>query len=149
MRTRHANLIHYYMPKILTEITPLTNADCFYVVDRRKKEFDFPVHRHLEYEINFIKGCKGARRVVGDSLEVLGDFDLAIIGPGLEHAWEQHECDFEDKREITIQFNPSLLPPNFLTVPPCTPYATSSSRPVRVWLSALMQSCRSIRISTR
>lgn len=102
------------MPKILTEITPLTNSDCFYVADRRKKEFDFPVHRHLEYEINFLKGCKGARRVVGDSFEVLGDFDLAIIGPGLEHSWEQYECDFEDKREITIQFNPSLLHPEFL-----------------------------------
>jgi len=102
------------MPKILTEITPLTDADCFYIVDRYKKQFDFPMHRHLEYEINFIKGCAGARRVVGDSIEVLPDFDLAIIGPGLEHTWEQHLCNFEDKREITIQFNPTLLNPEFL-----------------------------------
>lgn len=102
------------MPKILTEITPLTDADCFYIVDRYKKQFDFPMHRHLEYEINFIKGCAGARRVVGDSIEVLPDFDLAIIGPGLEHTWEQHLCNFEDKREITIQFNPTLLSPEFL-----------------------------------
>lgn len=102
------------MPKILTEITPLTDSDCFYIVDRRKKQFDFPMHRHLEYEINFIKGCAGARRVVGDSIEVLSDFDLAIIGPGLEHTWEQHHCNFEDKREITIQFNPTLLSREFL-----------------------------------
>lgn len=97
------------MPKILTEITPLSPTDCFYLVDRRKKQFDYPMHRHKEYEINFIQGACGTRRIVGDSIEEPGELDLAIIGPGLEHMWEHHNADFEDKREITIQFDPSLF----------------------------------------
>ena len=36
----------------------------------------------------------GVRRVVGDSAEVIGDYDLVLItGKELEHVWEQHECD--------------------------------------------------------
>lgn len=97
------------MKKIITEITPLSDKDCFYLVDRNKTEFDFPIHRHAEYELNFVSNCRGARRVVGDSLEVLGDYDLVLVGPDLEHAWEQYECDNGYKREITIQFSPALL----------------------------------------
>ncbi len=97
------------MGKVITEITPLSEKDCFYLVDRHKTCFDYPVHRHSEFELNFVSNCRGARRIVGDSIEELGDFDLAIIGPGLEHCWEQANCDNSDKREITIQFSPTLL----------------------------------------
>ena len=46
------------------------------------------------------------KRIVGDSNEVIGDYDLVLItNPTLEHAWEQHECKSNDIREITIQFN--------------------------------------------
>ena len=49
----------------------------------------------------------GALRVVGDSTEVIGDYDLVLIAsPSLEHAWRQHECQSKDIFEITIQFNP-------------------------------------------
>lgn len=98
------------MSKVITEITPLSEKDCFYLVDRQKTEFDFPIHRHNEFELNFVSNCRGARRIVGDSIEELEDFDLAIIGPGLEHSWEQGNCDRRtNKREITIQFSPTLL----------------------------------------
>ncbi len=97
------------MSKVITEITPLSEKDCFYLVDRHKTDFDYPIHRHNEYELNFVSNCRGARRIVGDSIEELGDFDLAIIGPGLEHCWEQGNADHTDKREITIQFSPNLL----------------------------------------
>lgn len=97
------------MSKVITEITPLSEKDCFYLVDRHKTDFDYPIHRHNEYELNFVSNCRGARRIVGDSIEELGDFDLAIIGPGLEHCWEQGNADHTDKREITIQFSPTLL----------------------------------------
>ncbi|MCD8386392.1 MAG: AraC family transcriptional regulator [Bacteroidales bacterium] len=102
------------MSKVITEITPLSEKDCFYLVDRHKTEFDYPIHRHEEYELNFVSNCKGARRVVGDSIEELNDFDLALVGPGLEHCWEHANCGKGDKREITIQFSPQLLGQEFL-----------------------------------
>lgn len=102
------------MGRILTEITPLSSEDCFYLVDRYKTEFDFPLHRHEEIELNFVTNCAGARRIVGDSIEELGDYDLALIGPGLEHCWEQHYCDKTQKREITIQFRGDLFGPDFM-----------------------------------
>ena len=97
------------MSKIITEITPLSDKDCFYLIDRRKTEFDYPIHRHDELELNFVANCAGARRVVGDSMEVLGSYDLVLVGGGLEHAWEQHSCPRQEMREITVQFSPSLF----------------------------------------
>lgn len=51
---------------ILREITPLSDKDCFYIVDRHKKEFTYPLHCHGEYELNFIEHGNGLRRIVGD-----------------------------------------------------------------------------------
>lgn len=99
---------------IIREITPLSERDCFYVVDRRKSEFTYPIHYHEEYELNFVEHAAGVRRIVGDSAEVIGDYDLVLItGKNLEHAWEQHQCTSKDIREITVQFAPDLIPPNF------------------------------------
>ena len=97
------------MNKIITEITPLSEKDCFYLVDRYKDRFTFPVHRHEEYELNFLANCTGARRVVGDSMETIGEYDLVLIGNGIEHGWEQHEGDNNRIREITIQFSHDLF----------------------------------------
>lgn len=101
--------------KIITEITPLSKKDCFYLVDRFKDRFTFPVHRHREFELNFLSNCKGIRRVVGDSIETVGDFDLVLVGHGIEHGWEQHECDNTQIREITIQFSEDLFGETFLS----------------------------------
>jgi len=95
---------------IIREITPLSERDCFYVVNRRKSEFTYPIHYHEEYELNFVENAPGVRRVVGDSAEIIGDYDLVLItGKNLEHAWEQHDCTSKDIREITIQFAPDLI----------------------------------------
>src|SRR5574344_1582027 len=95
---------------IIHEITPLSDKDCFYIADRHKTEFTYPIHSHSEYELNFCANVAGVRRVVGDCAEVIGDYDLVLItGKDLEHVWEQHECDSKDIREITIQFSPDLL----------------------------------------
>ncbi|MBP3203562.1 MAG: helix-turn-helix domain-containing protein [Bacteroidales bacterium] len=98
------------MTKVLREITPLSDKDCFYIVERYKSEFLFPLHSHEEYELNFIQHGKGVRRVVGDSIEEIGDYELTLIGGNqLEHAWEQGSCTASDVREITIQFSPLLF----------------------------------------
>ena len=38
--------------KIIREITPLTQNDCFTIFSRVKKEFTFPLHYHEELELN-------------------------------------------------------------------------------------------------
>jgi len=91
---------------VLHEITPLMDTDAIYIVDRRKREFSYPVHNHDVFELNFVENAAGVKRTVGDHSEVIGNFDLVLItSPTLEHVWEQHECQSEDIREITIQFN--------------------------------------------
>ena len=98
------------MSHVLTEITPLSEKDCFYIVERHKSEFRFPLHRHREYELNFIENGSGVRRVVGDSIEEIGPYELTLIaGEDLEHCWEQGGCTSGDVREITIQFSPDLF----------------------------------------
>lgn len=100
---------------IMREITPLSDRDCFYIADRRKTEFSYPIHCHAEYELNFIENAPGVKRVVGDSSETIDDYDLVLItGKELEHVWEQHECISGDIREITIQFSSDLFSKDFL-----------------------------------
>lgn len=99
---------------IMREITPLSERDFFYIADRRKSDFTYPIHYHAEYELNFVENAAGVRRVVGDSSEVIGNYDLVLItGKDLEHVWEQHECTSRNIREITIQFSPESFPKNF------------------------------------
>lgn len=91
--------------KVLREITPLNENDFMYVADRHKKEFDYPIHIHDVLELNFVANAAGARRVVGDSSEVIDNLDLVLItSPDLEHVWEQYECKSEDIHEVTVQF---------------------------------------------
>lgn len=95
--------------RIIHEITPLMGKDVLYIADRHKKEFTYPIHNHSVYELNFVENAKGVKRIVGDSQEVIGDYDLCLItSPDLEHVWEQNECHSDDIREITIQFDFSM-----------------------------------------
>lgn len=98
------------MGKVFTEITRLSEKDCFYIVERHKTEFTYPLHQHKEFELNFIERGKGVRRIVGDSVEEIGDFELVLIGgEDLEHVWEQGKCKSKDIREITIQFSGDIF----------------------------------------
>ena len=100
---------------ILKEITPLSEKDCFYIADRRKTEFTYPLHSHAEYELNYIENASGVKRIVGDSIEIINNYDLTLIaGENLEHVWEQHECKSKNIREITIQFSANLFFNNFI-----------------------------------
>ena len=102
------------MKKVLTEVRPLSEKDCFYMMDRDKEAFSYPLHKHDEMELNFVENCDGARRIVGDSIEVLGRYDLVLVGSGLEHTWDQYDCQSHSIHEITIQFPSDLLGEQFL-----------------------------------
>ena len=101
--------------QILKEITPLSDRDCFYIVERFKRDFDYPLHTHADCELNFIEHGAGIKRIVGDSVETIGDYDLVLItGENLIHHWSGSHQHEELSREITIQFAPGLLNENIL-----------------------------------
>ncbi|MFB9076863.1 helix-turn-helix domain-containing protein [Flavobacterium procerum] len=97
------------------EIAPLAAGDSFLVFDRVKDSFDFPVHYHPEFEINFILNGKGVKRVVGDNIEEIDNVELVLIGPNLYHGWELHKCSSKKIHEITIQFHNDLFHESLLS----------------------------------
>ncbi|WP_456313263.1 AraC family transcriptional regulator [Pseudomonas shirazensis] len=97
------------------EIAPLSAGDSFLVFDRVKDNFDFPVHYHPEFEINFIQNGKGVKRVVGDNIEEIDNVELVLIGPNLYHGWELNKCTSKKIHEITIQFHNDLFHESLLS----------------------------------
>ncbi|ROT08682.1 AraC family transcriptional regulator [Lepagella muris] len=101
--------------EIITEITPLSDKDCFYFIDRYKDRFNYPIHRHEDYELNFVGDAAGASRVVGDSVCEIGPLDLVLVGHNIEHCWEQGKCSSPKIHEMTLQFSKKLFGDTFLS----------------------------------
>lgn len=58
----------------------------------------------------------GVRRIVGDSNEIIGEYDMVLItSPDLEHVWEQNTCTSDNIREVTVQFYFDLSEDGFLS----------------------------------
>lgn len=105
--------------EILQEITPLEEHDFMYVADRHKAGYDYPLHRHDLFELNFVENGAGCERIVGDSVETLGEYDLVLItSPNLEHQWAQGKCTSRDIHEITVQFKIDFLHADFFSTNP-------------------------------
>lgn len=102
------------MTIIIREITPLTQSDCFTFFKRVKSKFDFPLHTHEEFELNFIMNTQGAKRIVGDHTDVVEDLELVLVGSNLPHAWFTHQCKSKEITEVTIQFHRDLFDDKFL-----------------------------------
>src|SRR5947209_8981461 len=100
--------------QILREITPLTQGDCFMVFYRTKNSFDFPLHYHDEFELNFIQNAKGAKRIIGDHVDEIDELELVLVGPNLQHGWFNHKLGNTEIKEITIQFHRDLFDEKFL-----------------------------------
>jgi AraC-like DNA-binding protein len=100
--------------KILHELPPLTAEDCFLVFDRKKQFFDFPLHYHEVYELNFISGGTGTIRIVGDNKAPINELELVLIGKNLPHCWVDAPPFKYPVHEVTIQFHPELLNENLL-----------------------------------
>jgi AraC-like DNA-binding protein len=103
------------LKKFYREIPPMSPLDSFLVFDRIKDTFDFPVHYHPEYEINFILNGKGVKRVVGDNIEEIDAIELVLVGPNLHHGWQLNKCTSKKIHEITIQFDNNLFPDSLLS----------------------------------
>lgn len=116
------------MNEVISEITRLTDKDCYHLVERHKKQHTYPLHRHGEMELNFVENCSGNRRIIGDSIEVIDCYDLVLMGGGLEHTWEQYECQSNDIREVTIHFSRDLFSDAFLSKTHLKPLADLISK---------------------
>ncbi|MBV5315965.1 MAG: helix-turn-helix domain-containing protein [Prolixibacteraceae bacterium] len=99
---------------IQREITPLSQGDCLLVFDRQKSKFDFPVHFHPEYELNFIQHAPQAERIVGDHKSLIGEIELVLVGPNVYHGWNNGQCRSKQIHEITIQFHRDMIHENLL-----------------------------------
>lgn len=101
--------------QIIRELTPLSEQDSLYIIERNKEAFDFPLHSHDEFELNYIENARGAQRIIGDSVDEIEEYELILItGPNLVHTWQTHRCRSKKIREITIQFASNLLPRELL-----------------------------------
>lgn len=116
------------MSEVISEIIQLTEKDSYILRERRKKMHTYPMHRHQEFELNFVENCCGNRRVVGDSIETTGEYDLVLMGSHIEHVWEQGECKSDDIREITIHFSKDFFSESFLKKTPLASLATLLER---------------------
>lgn len=97
------------------EITRLIPEDSFLVEQRVKDDFDFPIHFHPEYEINFIYRGKGVRRIVGDHTGEIEDLELVLVGPNVVHGWKLHNCTNKGIYEITIHIHNDLFDKKMLS----------------------------------
>ncbi len=103
------------MESIQREITPLSQGDCLLVFDRMKNKFDFPVHFHPEYELNFILNASGAERIVGDHKSFIHELELILVGPNIYHGWNNGNCISDEIHEITVQFQRDLIDDSLLS----------------------------------
>lgn len=94
---------------LLREVTPLSVEDCFLVMQRTKQGFAYPLHVHPEFELNYLEKAGGAIRVVGESVEEIGDLDLVLVAGGTKHAYSNHKCPCLSILETTIQFHATLF----------------------------------------
>lgn len=110
------------MQKAFNEITALQPLDILYVGERHKTQFNYPPHCHADFELNFVEGGKGVKRIIGDSVETIGDYDLVFMtGNKLVHVWEQGGCPPSDIHEITIHIVADAFPQTLLDKLPFAP----------------------------
>lgn len=106
------------MSNVYREITPLTPFDCFTFFSREKKNFDFPLHYHEEFELNLIINGKGVKRIIGDHIGLIDNAEMVLVGSHLPHGWFTHHYEWSESKpliqEITIQFHRDLFDEKFL-----------------------------------
>jgi AraC-like DNA-binding protein len=94
----------------LFRIPQIDSNESFFVVERKNYDFICQLHTHQEYEITFIENALNAQRVIGDSIETIGEYDLVIIAnEQLYHYWHIGDCNSMNAREITIKFPKNLI----------------------------------------
>lgn len=135
--------------KVYQEITPVTGADLFVILDSVNKGFGYPIHNHPEFELTLVIGSAGTR-IVGDSTMKYADEDLVLIGPYLFHKWDDEDrrgTETNPCRVITIQFDMHLFDKAFLSKKPFArihDLLSSAGRGIRFYGKALKEAKKQI-----
>jgi AraC-like DNA-binding protein len=103
--------------QIIREITPLSDKDCFYIAERYKTEFTYPIHNH--HIGKFL--CIGFQlQIQYHQFSILHTYFTAyfrfvayIFNLNIIHTF-QNECRSKEIREITIQFSSDLFFKSFI-----------------------------------
>ncbi len=83
-----------------------------------RREIEFSLHCHIEYELVVINSGEG-QRFVGDSLEPFIAGDMVLIGPQLPHSWlARHDPAGYDI--AVFQFQAKWIHRHFQDMPECT-----------------------------
>lgn len=89
---------------------PISENECFQIIEKFKTDFKFPKLKHDFYELHFIENGDGLRRIVGDSMEYIENYELILIkGCRLDHTWEQGTCKSKMIREIIFYFSSEIF----------------------------------------
>jgi len=75
------------------------------------------LHNHPEYEINLVMKASG-NRIIGDKMEKYHDFDMVLLGPYLNHAWDGADTDkqkYPKTHTVVLQFGEKLFQNSFLS----------------------------------
>lgn len=94
---------------ILREPALLSHEDCFLVVKNKKQSLTYPVHVHPEYELILLEGAKGAKRIVANSIEEIGDTDLILISGNCPHTYYHPANNLQNVNVISIKFQSSIF----------------------------------------
>ena len=94
---------------ILREPAQLSSEDCFLVVKNKKQSLTYPVHIHPEYELILIEGAKGAKRIVANSIEEIGDTDLILVSGNCPHTYYHPANNLQNVVVTSIKFQQSIF----------------------------------------
>ncbi|RYE27056.1 MAG: AraC family transcriptional regulator, partial [Sphingobacteriaceae bacterium] len=117
--------------KIVREISPLTQFDCFTIVSKKRADFKFVLHNHEDMELNLILNASGAKRIIGSHSNEISDMELVFIGPNLSHGWMMDDCDGKESQIVTIRFQKDLLNEHFWQYDPLNSIGTLFSNSKR------------------
>lgn len=81
-----------------------------HISDRLRRGMAYPAHCHEECELVFVENAFGVRRIVGDSVEMAGEYDLVLVcSSELGHAWVKDIPECCDSRVLSIRFQKEII----------------------------------------
>ncbi len=96
--------------KVYREITPVKPSDVYSIAYYDDPQFGYPLHNHPEYELCLTLNSSG-NRIVGDAVSSFDELDLVLVGPYLQHRWDDlGNLENRSKASVTvIYFDQDLL----------------------------------------
>lgn len=95
---------------IVPFVPPIKQGDCLAIHSERASRFMKHFHCHEAYELHLIKGAAGAKRIIGDTMNTIGDVDLVLLAkPHLPHVWQRGTCKSKDYFVLQVYFLPELF----------------------------------------